>query len=99
MNVREREIESYLVNEVTALGGECHKFIPDVVRGMPDRLCLMPGGAVFWVELKKPKGGVLAPHQRHRHKCLRELGQVVYVAWTKQDVDDILDKWKTPINR
>ena len=76
---------------VEGAGGLCLKFIPDQVVGMPDRIVMLPGGRVAWVETKKPKGGTLSETQKYRHRKLRALGLHVYVCWTKQDADDIID--------
>ena len=42
-------------------------------RGMPDRLVLLPGGVVAFVELKRP-GGEATTLQVHVHGLLRALG-------------------------
>lgn len=87
MSVREREVEAYLRKRVEALGGECVKFHPDDKPGYPDRIVMLPGGILVWVELKKPKGGKLSSLQKFRHEELRQLGQHVVVVWTKVDAD------------
>lgn len=92
MAVREFEVERHLVRRVTDAGGRCEKFIPDVRAGMPDRIVLMPGGVLVWVELKKPKGGRLSSLQEYKHKVLRDLGQRVEVVWTKEEADRLIDQ-------
>ena len=89
--VDERDVESYLVRCVKAVGGRCVKFNPESMRGMPDRVVMFPQGRLWWVELKKPKGGRLSPVQVHRHKELRDLGQNVAVVWCKEDVDELCE--------
>jgi hypothetical protein len=88
--VLEREVETYLRNRVKALGGKCIKLIPDYARGYPDRLVILPGGVLIWVETKKPRGGRLSLMQRVCHGELRKLGQVVEVVWSKEDADRLL---------
>lgn len=92
--VLERDVEQALTRYVEKAGGLCVKFDPSAVRGMPDRVVMLPGGVVVWVELKKPKGGKLSVVQRHRHRVLRELGQVVEVCWTKEDAARIVAAYK-----
>lgn len=87
----ERDVEQYLSARVRAAGGMCVKFNPDSVRGMPDRIVMLPGGVIVWAELKKPKGGIVSEVQRHRHRKLRQLGQQVVVLWSKADVDRFMD--------
>lgn len=48
----EASVESLLVSEVKALGGEAIKLMPTHA-GVPDRLVLLPGGRSFLVELKR----------------------------------------------
>ena len=92
MAVREREIEGYLRRRVEQAGGRCVKFIPDVDNGMPDRVVMLPGGVLLWVETKKPKGGKVSSLQREQHRRLRALGQRVEVVWTKEDADALLSE-------
>ena len=63
MPTLEREVEAYLRTRVEQAGGICVKFLPDLVTGMPDRVVLLPGGVVVWVETKKPKGGVVSENK------------------------------------
>ena len=93
MAVREREIEGYLRRRVEQAGGRCVKFIPDVDNGMPDRVVMLPGGVLLWVETKKPKGGKVSSLQREQHRRLRALGQRVEVVWTKEDADALLSEF------
>ena len=90
--ILERDVESRLVARAAALHGACVKFIPDNKRGMPDRIVMLPGGVLVWVETKKPKGGALSAVQKHRHKQLRALGQRVCVCWTAAQVDRLMDE-------
>lgn len=87
----EKAVDRYLVKEVEAAGGICLKYDNGNKAGYPDRICLMPGGATFWVELKGP-GLKPRPLQWERIKALRELGHVVYVADTFDKVDEIVKR-------
>jgi hypothetical protein len=48
----ERDIERYLIGEVERHGGVALKFTG--ARGMPDRIVLLPGGRIAFVEVKRP---------------------------------------------
>lgn len=48
----EKLIERKLVGAVKARGGICVKFYSAYQRGVPDRIILMPGGRIYFVELK-----------------------------------------------
>lgn len=88
--VLETEVERYLRRRVEERGGLCVKFIPDYARGFPDRVLMLPGGTLVWVETKRPEGGRLSPAQNVVHVLLRRLGQRVEVAWTKEQVDQLV---------
>ena len=91
IKVRERDVESYLVDELKKRGIMCVKFIPDGKIGMPDRLIILPDERVLWVELKTDNGR-LEEIQKLQHKRLRDLGHQVTVVWSKEDVDDLLSQ-------
>ena len=74
----ERTIEKELVARVKAKGGIAPKFTSPGFDGMPDRLVLLPGGRMGFVELKAPDRKPRAL-QMVRHRLLRRLGFKVYV--------------------
>ena len=75
--LREKRVEQTLNTEVKRRGGWAVKILPSV-SGLPDRLVLLPGGRVFFVELKAPTGTV-APHQTVVHRRLTSLGFPVVI--------------------
>jgi hypothetical protein len=85
----EVEIEDYLTEGVELLGGQCLKWVIPGRVGPPDRILLMPGGRIVFVELKTI-GGKLEPWQKRFHLMLVELGFRVAVLWTPQQVSDFL---------
>lgn len=87
----EGQVETYLHNTVVLLGGMTYKFVVPGVRGYPDRIVKLPGVDAFLVELKKPKGGVVARLQKVRHEELRAIGWRVYLAKDRGEVDAILE--------
>lgn len=92
--MKEKDIEKYLrVRVKVALGGHAYKFTSPGRRSVPDRICVVPNGEVFFVECKRP-GEVATPAQLKEHDYLRSLRQWVYVASTRYAVDKIIDFWK-----
>ena len=75
--MREKTIESKLVKAVKNLGGLAPKFISPGLDGVPDRLVLLPGGKMAFIELKAP-GKELRPLQVRRKRQLEALGFLVY---------------------
>ncbi len=76
--MREQEIETRLKEEVERAGGLALKFISPGAAGVPDRIVLLPGKEIYFVELKAP-GEQLRPLQLKRKKQLEKLGFKVYV--------------------
>ena len=92
--MREKEIEQKLVREVRRNGGISPKFVSPGMRGMPDRLVLMPKGRVYFVELKRP-GAEPGPLQTARHEMLRGMGFRVYVVDSIEKVMEVIDEIRT----
>ena len=88
-DVSEKAIEAYLVRRVKDLGGVCLKYSNPGVVGYPDRVVLLPGGFVVWVELKS-KGRKPNRVQQLRIAQLREMGHNVAVVDGKDQVDVLL---------
>jgi len=83
--VSEAAVERRLAKEVKATGGICWKLSAAWVAGTPDRLCLLPGGRVIFVEVKAP-GKKPRKLQLLIHKKLRALGFRVEVIDTIEGV-------------
>lgn len=84
--MKESAIEQHLVARVHRIGGECYKFVSPNHAGVPDRVVVLPGGEVVWVELKTPKG-VVSEIQKRTHLRLKELDQDVQVFRHKWQID------------
>ena len=87
----ERTIEQKLAARVKAMGGIAPKFTSPGFDGMPDRLVLLPGGRMGFVELKTP-GKKPRALQLARHRLLRRLGFKVYVIDKIDQIDSILEE-------
>jgi len=73
----ESYIEKALTGAVKARGGMALKFISPGMSGVPDRLVLIPGGVIAFVEVKAPRER-MRPQQIKRKRQLEELGFKVY---------------------
>lgn len=95
--MREKETERKLVRAVKRVGGICPKFVSPGMDGMPDRMILLQGGKIGFVEVKAPgrKPRIL---QVRRHRQLRNLGFPVFVLDDSEQILDIIgevEKWST----
>ena len=85
----EKDIEAYLVRRVRDAGGKAYKFTSPANRGVADRVVVMPGGRVWFVEVKA-MGGRLSPLQRVFLDEVKGLGCNYKIVWSKEDVDEWL---------
>lgn len=88
MTVLEKEIEARLTQMVKNHGGLCMKWVSGW-SGVPDRILLLPGGLVMFVETKRPRGGKLSRLQEWWVDKLRRLGFTSVVVWDRADVDTL----------
>jgi len=86
----ESSLEDLLRIGVEEAGGSCLKLVSPGRRGVPDRIVLMPGGRIVFVEMKAPTGKV-KPWQNRCHIALRLLGFRVEVLWTPEQVNKFLE--------
>lgn len=70
----EKDIERKLTNLVTKYGGRCLKWVCPGWTGVPDRIILLPGGRIYFIELKRPKGGNYSKMQDWWRDTMNELG-------------------------
>lgn len=89
--MREKNIESKLVKTVKNMGGLAPKFISPGLDGVPDRLVLLPGGKIAFIELKAP-GKELRPLQVRRKRQLEALGFLVYCIDSQEQIGVILNE-------
>jgi len=89
--MREKIIEQKLVRTVKDMGGIAPKLTSPGFDGMPDRLVLLSGGHMAFVEVKAP-GEKPRPLQLARHGMLRRLGFKVYVLDDEQLISKILEE-------
>ena len=75
--MREKWIEQQLVKAVKDIGGIALKIVSPGFDGMPDRLILLPGRKLAFVEVKAP-GKALRPLQEKRKRQLESLRFLVF---------------------
>ena len=89
--MREKAIEKKLTLAVKAAEGIAPKFTSPGFDGMPDRIVLLPGGRMAFVEVKTP-GEKPRPLQLARHRLLRGLGFKVFVLDDECQIGGLLDE-------
>lgn len=89
--MREKTIEQKFTAAVKTAGGLALKFASPGFDGVPDRIALLPGGRMAFVEVKAP-GKNPRPLQEARHRLLRQLGFKVYVLDDVGQIGGIIDE-------
>lgn len=88
--MRESVIEAYLVKRVKDLDGIAFKFKSPGRRNVPDRIIVLPGARVDFIECKAP-GEKPTDAQIREHARLIALGFPVAVIDSKDKVDDYVN--------
>lgn len=86
MTELEKDIERKLRRIVERHRGLCLKWVCPGWSGVPDRIVLMPGGRIYFVETKRPKNGVLSALQKKWREWLTGLGFSYRVIWNETDL-------------
>lgn len=84
-NPLEKDVEKYLAKQCQRRGWLSYKFLSSET-GVPDRIVVLPGGAVWFVELKRARGGRLSARQKHIISKLNNTGANVCVLYGREDV-------------
>ena len=87
--MREKAIELQLARAVKNIGGMCPKLVSPGTDGMPDRLVLLSGCRIGFVEVKAP-GKEPRPLQVMRHRQLSALGFPVFVLDDPKQIPGII---------
>lgn len=88
--MRESDIEHYLGLRVKGMGGISYKFVSPGRVGVPDRIVVLPGARLVFVELKA-SGKLPSAHQLREHARLVALGQRVEVIDSLAGVEGLLE--------
>lgn len=86
----EHYVEGYLVDECRRRGWWTAKFTSPGMRGVPDQIIVTPATVCF-VETKSPDGA-LRRQQIRVITHMRRSGARVYTAYSRQDIDNIINE-------
>lgn len=92
--VRETTVEQALIRAVHARGGLCWKFVSPGLAGVPDRIIILPGGHVGFIEVKAP-GQHPRPLQTRRLNQLRTLGITALTIDHPNQIEEALHEIQT----
>lgn len=86
----EGKVQTYAKSEFEKLGALVRKIRYEGRNGCPDLLVLLPGGVVWFVEVKKDEATDPDPHQAREHERMRNRGASVFVVGSKSQVDSLI---------
>ncbi len=86
----EKRLEEKLVQAVKNRGGRAYKFVSPGCVGVPDRIVILPGNKIGFIEIKKPHTGKLRKTQKQELKKLTALRCKCYVLNDPLDIQSIL---------
>ena len=78
MTELEKDVEQKLRKMIEKHRGHCLKWVCPGWSGVPDRIILLPGARVLFIETKRPKGGRLEKLQAWWLERLRALGFLAF---------------------
>ena len=90
IRMKERDVEVLLREGVKQLGGKAYKWVSPGNAGVPDRIVILPGGKVIFVELKQ-ENGRLTRLQKVQQEQLTRLKVPVATLYGIADVRKFLD--------
>lgn len=82
----ERDVEKKLTDLTRQAGGKSYKWVAPGNRGVPDRILILPGGRIYFVELKTDSGRLTAIQIRQQ-KRLKELGANVRTLYGMGEIE------------
>lgn len=83
----ESGFEKKLCDYIKSLGGKAYKWVSPGASGVPDRIAILPGGRVIFIEVKRPGlSDGLSVRQKKVRRTLERLGCTV---WRVSDMEDL----------
>lgn len=96
-SIREVRVEKKLREAAERVGGKAYKFVSPGVLGVPDRIVVIPGGLVCFVEVKAP-GEKPRPSQRHVLRQLYRIGASVATVDNETTAGRLIDMMRRRSN-
>ncbi|EDV1712480.1 VRR-NUC domain-containing protein [Salmonella enterica subsp. enterica serovar Enteritidis] len=93
MSTPEGRVQKYAKERLEAIGGLVRKLSYEGRSGAPDLLVILPGGIIWFVEIKKDENTKPDPHQLREHERMCKRGANVFVVGSKKQVDKLIEHY------
>ena len=103
----ESTLEQAARKHIRSLGGQCYKWVCPGENGVPDRICILPGGKIIFIELKRPGGKIIfielkrpgrkdgmSARQKKIFRILKALG---CKAWRIDNLEDLKERLQNEV--
>lgn len=83
----ESTLEQAICKYIKALGGKAYKWVSPGNPGAPDRIAILPGGYIIFIEVKRP--GLSDGLSIRQKKVIGTLESLGCTVWRISDMDDL----------
>ena len=83
----ESTLERAICNYIKTLGGRAYKWVSPGTRGVPDRIAVLPGGRIVFIEVKRP--GLSDGRSVRQKKIASTLLNLGCTVWRISDISDL----------
>lgn len=90
MTILEKDLEAKLVKAIKDRGGYAIKWISPGTTGLPDRIVILPGERIAFVEMKRPKGSRVGKLQDYWCRELASRGFMYRRVFTEGQLQGLL---------
>lgn len=93
--MREKDVEQHLIDQAERQGGTAIKLTSPGRAGLPDRIVMLPGGRIAFVEVKRP-GQRARPLQEHWLRVFQRYGFLARTVSTPSEAEELIRDLQTP---
>lgn len=86
----ESALERKICGYIKTLGGKAYKWVSPGTTGVPDRIAILPGGRIIFIEVKRP--GLRDGLSIRQKKVIATLEKLGCTVWRISDMDDLKER-------
>ena len=86
----ESTLERNICNYIKKLGGKAYKWVSPGAPGVPDRIAILPGGKIIFIEVKRP--GLSDGLSIRQQKVIGTLQGLGCTVWRISNLEDLKER-------